>query len=85
MIHQPWAPQFESTLRQHAPLADDGEIAPDVILSSLGLDSLALVSLLLDMEEAFGITIPDDFLVAETFATAGSLWSAIAKLTDAQS
>ena len=37
------------------------------------LDSLAVVTLLTAFEEEFNVTIPDDEVSAETFATVGSL------------
>ncbi len=37
------------------------------------LDSMAVVTVLTAMEEAFGITVEDDEVSAETFETVGSL------------
>jgi acyl carrier protein len=77
----PWTPEYESVLRQHLPLAGADPIPPAAELRDLGLDSLELVSLLLDLEESFGVTVPDELLVGPTFATAGSLWTAMSSLT----
>lgn len=49
-------------------------------LRSLGLDSLSSISLLLDLEEAFDITLPDEYMVPDTFTTAQSLWNVIQSL-----
>jgi acyl carrier protein len=58
------------------------ELDLDRDLRSLGLDSMASISLLLDIEEAFDITMPDEYLVEETFSTARSLWRAISSLKE---
>lgn len=47
------------------------------------LDSMAVVTVLLSLEEYFGIEVDDDEISAETFATVGTLSAFIAgKLTD---
>lgn len=72
-----WQPKFESLLRQHLVL-----LAPDVPLTSesrlpdLGLDSLATVELLVQLEEYFNVYLPDELLTVETFATPSTLWRA---------
>ena len=83
MRHQEWAPEFEKVLRPHLPLAGDRQIRPDADLADLGLDSLALVSLLIDVEETFRVTIPDELLMSATFASAGALWQVVVSLSDA--
>jgi acyl carrier protein len=55
-------------------------IDPESSLRDLGLDSMRSVELLLDIEEAFDVTLPDELLVEQTFATARSLWLAVAPL-----
>jgi acyl carrier protein len=52
-------------LRRHLPLSN-GAVAPDVPLADLGLDSLATASLVMEMEDSLGISIPDDVLTPET-------------------
>ena len=61
-------------------LGADTELTPDRRLADLGLDSLATVGLLVDVEESFGVEFPDEALTADTFATAASLWSVVAGL-----
>lgn len=81
MTEQPWATKFEETLRGFLPLLADTEpIRPDLRLADLGLDSLATVSLLLEVEEAFEVTIPDHLLTEDTFATPAGLWSVVESL-----
>jgi D-alanine--poly(phosphoribitol) ligase subunit 2 len=78
-----WPAEFEGSLRTHLPLLDpDQPITADLDLAVSGLDSLATVSLLLEVEDRFDVTFPDDKLTATTFQTAGSLWLVIAALVD---
>jgi acyl carrier protein len=59
-------------------LPPGADIDLDCELRDLGLDSLAAIDLLLDLEEAYGAALPDQFLNAETFRTARTLWAAVA-------
>lgn len=68
---------FQELLRPHLPFADAGSLAGTDELTALGLDSMGVVQLLADFEEGFGVELPDDILNEETFATVGSLWSAL--------
>lgn len=58
-----------------------GNIAMDESLSDLGLDSFKVIYMLLDIEEAFGIQIPDTMLSPELFESAETLCKAVEKLT----
>lgn len=49
-------------------------------LYELGLDSMAAVNLLLELEEIYGVVFPDVLLSESTFATPMSLKSAILSL-----
>ncbi|KJL23884.1 D-alanine--poly(phosphoribitol) ligase subunit 2 [Microbacterium azadirachtae] len=49
----------------------------DSSLAQAGLDSLALVGLLVDVEDTYGVTIPDELLSQESFATPRVLWATI--------
>lgn len=57
-----------ASLREHADLYD------------LGMDSTAAISLMLSIEEAFGITFPDSLLDDATFRTPASLAAAVNSL-----
>ncbi|GGT43310.1 phosphopantetheine-binding protein [Streptomyces chromofuscus] len=73
-----WDAQFVTIMRQVLRfLPDDEELTPDLDTAGLGLDSLASVELLISIEEAYGITIPDEFMVPATFATPGALWKVV--------
>ena len=68
-------------LRPHLGLlGDDAPIPLDVRLSALGLDSLAAIQLVLDLEDEFGVAIPDDLLTTDLFADAGHLVAAVRRL-----
>jgi acyl carrier protein len=58
-------------------------LAVDIALKDYGLDSAATIDLLLDLEDTYGITMPDEYLSEETFATLSSLWHAVSQLRQA--
>jgi acyl carrier protein len=72
--------RFRKTLLAHLPYADSDDLAPGDDLAALGLDSMGTVQLLIDLEENFGLELPDELITEETFATAGSLWQTVAGL-----
>jgi acyl carrier protein len=75
-----WPEEFEKLLRSYLPLLRaDAPLAPDTLLADLGLDSLSTVGLLVDVEDFFCVQLPDDALTPDTFATATSLWSVVAR------
>lgn len=68
-------------VRRNLPLlSQDVPITDDLDLVTAGLDSLAMISLLVEVEDEFGVQIPDDRLNAATFTTPQALWSIIAEL-----
>ena len=71
---------FQDLLRPHLPYADTGELAACDELAALGLDSMSIVALLGDLEDRFGVELPDEILNEATFATVGSLWETLAGL-----
>lgn len=70
---------FLEILIAHLPYALGDRIAEDDDLAALGLDSMGVVQLVTDLEETFGFELPDELLTEDTFATAGSLWAAVAE------
>ncbi|MFF4501636.1 phosphopantetheine-binding protein [Streptomyces sp. NPDC001401] len=81
MTQRTWPDRFEDIVRRHIPLlpSSDG-LRPDAALSDLGLDSLGIVSLILDLEDAFDFTIPDESFVARTFSTPAMLWAELSPI-----
>ncbi|MGN9910038.1 phosphopantetheine-binding protein [Phytohabitans sp. LJ34] len=66
--------RFDEVLRRHLKYLPAGEpLAPDADLRSLGLDSMAAVDLLFDIEDSFDIVLPDEALVEQTFTTPAAL------------
>lgn len=71
---------FQTILRAHLPFANAAELADDESLSDLGLDSMGLVALMADLEDQYGVELPDEFVAEATFETVGSLWRALITL-----
>ena len=66
--------KLQAVLRPHLRfLQPDAPLPRGEPLGKLGLDSMAAINLLLDLETTFGVQIPDDLLSAETFETFASL------------
>jgi acyl carrier protein len=79
------APTLERCLRAHLPLLgehDRVDLSTD--LFELGLDSMSAIALLLSLEEAFGVTFPDELLNPTVFRTGETLLSAVRELLAAQ-
>lgn len=70
-------PRFTDLLLPLLKFTGDTGIDPDSSLRDLGLDSMASVELLFAVEDTFDITLPEEALSNHTFATAGSLWTAV--------
>lgn len=69
-------------VRGHLRFLDTTDpLPPDANLRELGLDSLAAIDLLLDLEQTFGVVFPEELLTEETFRTARSIARAVARLT----
>jgi acyl carrier protein len=74
--------KFEAILRRYLPFIS----ATDVIeeessLRDYGLDSMATVELISDLESEHRIRFVDDLLSLETFTTPGRIWSGISQMT----
>jgi acyl carrier protein len=52
---------------------DREAISPEATLTELGLDSLTIVELLFDVEDEFGIEVPEERVTFETLAEAAAL------------
>ncbi|BBG01421.1 MULTISPECIES: phosphopantetheine-binding protein [Pseudonocardia] len=72
-----WDPAFPAVLRSVLPrlAGSDAEVGPDDSLRVAGLDSLALVEVLVRLEETYAVTIPDELLTPEVFETPRGLWT----------
>ncbi|MFI6991739.1 phosphopantetheine-binding protein [Nonomuraea wenchangensis] len=74
--------QYRLLLLRHLPDVTEEQLLMDTRLPDLGLDSLSTVQLLLEIEEEFMISIPDELMTLETFSTVGSLYSVVRELAD---
>ena len=76
-----WPERFEQMLSAHLPEDADADRRwdPADVLRDHGIDSLAVVGLMMDVEDEFGFVFPDDKVTMETFRTAGSLWGVVAE------
>ena len=73
--------RLHARIRPHLRYLEDGdELGNDADLDALGLDSTAAMSLLLDIEEEFGLMFPEHLLTEETFATPDSLLEVVRRL-----
>lgn len=83
MAGSDWPEKFEALLRRHLSEIDESQpVGADDSLANLGLDSLATVGLLMELEEEFDIIVPDQMLTPESFRTLRSLWEMVSGLRD---
>ncbi|MEV5433790.1 acyl carrier protein [Streptomyces sp. NPDC052701] len=68
--------RFVETLTPFLPFLHGETITEDTPLRTYGLDSMQAIELMFALEDSLGVSLPDEALVEETFATAGSLWRA---------
>lgn len=69
---------FLAIVREHLKFLPAGvRLGPDSPLRDYGLDSMAAVSLVVDLEDEFRVQIPDSRLTAEALSTPGRLWEAL--------
>jgi len=73
--------EIRAILSDPGVLGDDAwNVGDDVDLRSFGLGSMQMVQILVEIEERFGIEIPDEKLVPETFSTIDSIVAAVASV-----
>jgi acyl carrier protein len=75
MSATPWPPSFDELLRSYLHIADGEKITADLRLADHGLDSMATVSLLLDLESTYGVMLPDEQLHLVVSADVAQLWA----------
>jgi len=75
------APKLQEILRPRLRfLKADDAVPMDEDLGKLGLDSMASIDLLMDIESQLGVQIPDAMMTVDTFATGNHLLAVIEKL-----
>ena len=74
-------PKLQEILRPKLRFLTPGGAVPmDEDLGKLGLDSMTSIDLLMEIEQEFGVQIPDQFMTEETFATGNHLLAVMEKL-----
>lgn len=66
---------------EQLPLAGATILGSHTDLQQLGLDSMATVNLLLEIERQFDVTFPDELMSAETLATIDRIATVVQELT----
>jgi acyl carrier protein len=80
MSDTPSFAELEAVVRPHLKFLGAGEpLAPLQDLGEAGLDSMASIDLLLDLEKTFGVSIPDDDLTENSFATLEEIGRLVAR------
>ncbi|EMF01999.1 acyl carrier protein [Streptomyces mobaraensis NBRC 13819 = DSM 40847] len=79
-----WDDRFEQVLRRNLPdLPAEDALLPEADLMDLGLDSMGMISLLMDLETEYGVRIPESELTFEAFASVAGLWAVVGSVTSA--
>ncbi|MFI0739134.1 acyl carrier protein [Streptomyces sp. NPDC021100] len=79
-----WDDRFEQVLRRNLPDLPAGDaLLPEANLMDLGLDSMGMISLLMDLETEYGVRIPESELTFEAFASVAGLWAVVGAVTSA--
>jgi acyl carrier protein len=78
-----WPERFADVVRTHiTSKGTDASLIAGVPLRDQGIDSLAAVGLIMDLEIEFEFEFPDDLVTMETMETPESLWAVVAKLSE---
>ena len=75
--------EFEMVLRANLGMVADLPLDYGLPLQEYGLDSLAAVNIVVDLEEQFNVVFPDDRITHALFASAQTLWSTLSELVAA--
>jgi acyl carrier protein len=75
-----------NVLLNHLPdAARDEPLRPEATLVDLGIDSVRLVEFIIDLEDSFGVVIPDEAMLAENFSTVGAVSALVDRLLSVSS
>jgi acyl carrier protein len=75
-------PKLQEILRSKLRfLSADAAVPMDEDLGKLGLDSMASIDLLMEIEHQLGLQIPDEMMTVDTFSTGNHLLAVIEKLS----
>jgi acyl carrier protein len=80
-VTEHWDSAFETAIRSHLKLLPEGApLHPDGNLQELGLDSMPMVELVVDLEEMYQVTFPGEYLTYEVFGTPRRAWQVLVRL-----
>jgi acyl carrier protein len=78
MLGLPWSEEFEKILRTHCRLVDRAApLSPYAPFDLLGVDSIGLLGIIVDSEDAFDVDFLDELLTAEALATPIAFWESL--------
>jgi acyl carrier protein len=79
-----WDDRYLALLHENLPeFPDDATLEADTDLVAAGLDSVQLISLVMALESEYGVTFADEYFSSKTFATPGTVWTAVQELRNA--
>ncbi|WP_328647604.1 phosphopantetheine-binding protein [Amycolatopsis sp. NBC_00348] len=70
-------PRMTELLTPFLKFLNGRELGPDDSLRECGLDSMQSINVLFEIEDVFGISLPDEDITDATFATPATLWTAV--------
>lgn len=76
--------RYRRILAASLPDVSIDDLEPESRLADLGMESVTLVQLVVQIEEAFDLNLTDDVMTRETFECVDSLWRVIEQLLDDQ-
>jgi acyl carrier protein len=74
--------RYRRLLIDSTPHLEANELKLDSRLADLGVDSISLLQLIVQLEEAFDLSLPDDAFSPETFESVESLWRVVSSLLE---
>jgi acyl carrier protein len=84
-VAERWPVKFDLLIRQHCRFVESGDdFEAQTPMHMLGVDSLEIVELIVDLEEQYNISFPEDFLTPQVFATPMTIWDATSLLSGIQ-
>ncbi|GLY37950.1 hypothetical protein Amsp01_039740 [Amycolatopsis sp. NBRC 101858] len=70
-------PRMAELLTPYLKFLNGRELGADDSLRERGLDSMQSINVLFEIEDVFGVSLPDEDITDATFATPATLWTAV--------
>jgi acyl carrier protein len=77
-------PRMAELLTPFLKFLNGRELGPDDSLRERGLDSMQSINVLFEIEDVFGVSLPDEDITDATFATPATLWTAVSTQLERQ-